>query len=1208
MNRFKVYGLTCVLLFVAALANATTIVMPEDEQLIGKSTVIVEGTVLRRTTVERDGRIYTETTLAVTRTLKGDAAETITIRELGGELDGRFTKIFGTPEFNAGEQVLVFLEENGDAYRTMDLFVGKFAAASMQDGTRLWTRSQEVPNVQLLDHDFQPLAATNVQRHAAKFAQFVADRVAGRAGLKNYGIANPLLAREAATGGGRRIEANFTLISEPTVYRWAMFDSGTTANWYSGGTQTGYSGGGVSELQTAMGAWTSYSQANILYAYAGTRSAGFGGLSTRNNVNEVLFDDPLNEIAGTFNRSTGGVVGTGGFNGVSGSRTWVAPFAADAEHPAGSMRALSIIEGNLTIQDGVTPGNGVSSNRLAEIVSHEFGHTLGFGHSADNTALMYANVTGRGPSLKTDDQVAARWLYPNGDVTPPPPATTVPAAPSNLTATPGTSNVQLAWTDNSNNETGFSVYVATGTGSFVKAGDVAANSIGATVSGMPTGSNRIYVVAFNSAGNSAQSNTVTVTIGGAAVTAGFSFSPQTGTAGVTTFTFYDESRNATSRSWNFGDGTTSTNAVVNKVFQRAGTFTVTLTATGAGGTTATASQNVTVHGPLTAAFNFSPASPTTNDTIAFTDDSTGGVTSWRWVFGDGDTSSVQNPAKRFTVASTYSVTLTVFRNSESSSVTRNVTVSNPAPIVPQVTAAFDFAPAAPLVGQSVTFTDRSTGNPVSWAWSFGDGRTSTQRNPVISYMTPGTYNVTLTASNGGNSAAITRQVTVTANTPHRSLVSVTTQTNGLGGTTWRTELSIFNAGVEGASVTLLFLPGAGGSVISRSLFLAPKQSVTYANTLLDLFGVNTGAGAVAIDATSAGSSAQLRVSSRTYTDGSRGTYGQAVPDVASLDRTLYLTGLQSNDQFRTNIGLVNRGTTDMQAAITLYDASGAVLGTDNISLAAREFQQLPLATYFPEVGGGSFDVMSMKVSASSSDVISAYASVIDNDTQDPVYVQASPAPDSGSLTVPVVGRAPGANGTFWRSDVALFNPTGDRINLALRYGGATKNVSLAARDTMILDDILSEFNQTTGQGALQITWTAGTTGPVVTSRTYTTTETSGTFGQSIDPVASFASEVYVPGLRNDGSYRSNVGFVNGGTDAESFFVILLSPSGTELGRTVVTLAAGAQSQASIAALFPSVAQTGNFTLAVRGDSDAMLFAYGSMVDNDSGDPVFFAGR
>lgn len=1209
MNRLRVYGLTCLFLLVAAFADATTIVLPDDEQLIAKSPVIVEGSVVSTAVLERDGRIVTETVIAVSRALKGHTEETVTVRELGGELDGRITKVFGTPEFQAGERVLLFLEKAPQGhYRTMDLFAGKFAAARMMDGRRLWLRHDEVPNVVLLNEDFEEIVATNVQRDAIKFEQFVADRVAGRPGVKNYGIPNPVLAREESNpGGGRRVESNFTLIAEPTVYRWFQFEQNRAAAWYHGGTQTGYTGGGVTELQTAMSAWTSYGQAKILFSYAGVRTSNFGGLSRANTVNEVLFDDPLDEIAGTFSRSSGGVVGTGGFNGVSSSANWTSPFHFDAAHPQATMRAWNITEGNLTIQDGVTPANGISSNRLAEIVAHEFGHTLGFGHSPDGTALMYASVTGGGPALKSDDQTGARWLYPNGSGTTPPPPPQVPAAPSAVSATASGSNIVVEWNDNSTDETGFSIYLATQTGSFSKAADVAANSERATLSGVGAGTWRLYVVAFNGNGNSAQSNTATVTIANTTVTAGFSFTPTTGTAGVTTFTFYDESRNAATRSWNFGDGSTSTAAVVNKVYQRAGRYTVTLTATGSNGTTATATQNVVVSAPLAAAFSWSPAEPTINDTITFTDESAGGVTSWRWVFGDGQSSTAQSPTKRFTTANTYNVTLTVWRNNESATATHSITVRNPAPVTPPVTAAFDFTPASPAVGETVSFNDQSSGSPTQWSWSFGDGRTSSAKNPSLVFSAPGTYQVTLVASNGGNSATVTKPVTVSALVPHRSLISVTTQTNGVGGTAWRTELSIFNAGTSGASVTMLFIPGAGGSVISRSVFLSPKQSVTYGNTLLELFGVPNGAGAVAIEATSAGTSAQLRITSRTYTDGSNGTYGQSVPDVASLDKTLYITGMQANAAFRTNVGLVNRGTADVGATLTLYDASGATVGTASVTVPANNFQQQPLASFFPAISGRSYDVLSMRVVAGAAEALSAYASVIDNTSQDPVYVQAVPAPTGGSLTLPVVGRAPGVNGTFWRSDVAFFNPTSDRINLEIRYGGQSKTLSLPSRDTVILDDVLSEFGQSSGQGTLGVSWSAGAFGPIVTSRTYTTTVGAGTYGQSIDPVASFASEVFVPGLRNDGSYRSNVGFVNGGQTTESFFVTLLSAAGTELGTTVITLNGGQSLQSSVSGLFANVPQ-GSFTLAVRGDGDARLFAYGSMVDNLSNDPVFFAGR
>ncbi|HEY6214520.1 MAG TPA: PKD domain-containing protein [Vicinamibacterales bacterium] len=1209
MKKFRVYGLTCVLMIVAAAASATTIVMPTDEQLIAKSPVIVTGTVLSIDAVERDGAVWTEASVAVAAVMKGEAPRTIVVRELGGEANGRFTRVFGTAEFETGQRVLLFLEKSpSGGYRTMDLFVGKLTEGRQLDGRRLWLRDDLGADVAMLDANFEPIRAKNVQRDAGAFETFVVDRVAGRAGNRNYGVENPVLARPNTNGGARE---NFTLLSEPDVYRWARFDTGASAAWFSGGTQPGYSGGGVTEMTTAMASWTGYSQAKIFYTYAGVRSSNFGGLSRQNGVNEVLFNDPLNEISGTFTGS--GVVGTGGFNGVSGMATWTAPFTADASHTAGAHTAYTISEGNLTIQDGVTASN-ISSSRLAEIIAHEFGHTLGFGHSDSSNALMYAFVTGLGPSLRADDQTAARWLYPNGAQSGGGGGggggtTTIPAAPSNLQTAVAGSSVVLSWSDNATNETSQSVYYAAATGAFTKVSDVNANVTSTTLSGFTAGTYRFYVNATNSAGTSANSNTATATVS-TQLTARFSFTPQSGSAGATNFTFTDESLgNVTSRSWNFGDGAGATTATATHVYARSGTYTVTLTVSG-GGASSQASNVVTVANTLAAAFSWSPSNPTTNDDVTFLDQSAGGVSSWYWTLGDGSISQQQNPTKRYGTPGTYSVTLSITRGTESAVLTKNVIVAAAAPTIPAVAAAFDASTTSPTVGQNVTFTDRSTGSPISWIWSFGDGTTSTAQNPVHSYDAPGTYNVSLFTSNAANSGTAFKSLTVAALPPYRSLISAAAQQGGIGGTSWRTELSLFNAGAQGASVTALFIPAAGGSMVTRSLFLAPKQSATYANTLLDLFGIANGAGAVAIEATSAGTGAQLRITSRTFTNGSIGTYGQSVPDVRSPDlgATLYLTGIQSNAAYRTNIGLVNRGGSEVGATLTLYDGGGNTVSTANVTIPANNFQQASLSSFFPETAGRSYNALSLRMTTSSSDVVTAYASMIDNASQDPVYIQAMPAKSGSSMTLPVVARANGANGTFWRSDVTFFNPSNTRVFLSVRYSDTTKSLSLGARETYLLADVLTQFGYSSGNNPLTITWSGGAA-PVVTSRTYTTDERGGTFGQSIDPVDAFTNEQFVPGLRSDFSYRSNVGVLNGGSDAEELTVTLLSPAGFELASTRIVLQPGELMQQAVTSLFPGVsASTGSFTLYVRGDANARVFAYGSMIDNASGDPVFFAGK
>src|SRR5207244_2924154 len=146
---------------VAAAAAATTIVLPTDAQLVAKTPLIVQGTVVSSKPVVRDdGRIWTETQLAVEQTLKGTASGTITIREIGGELDGRITRIFGAPSYEAGQRVMAFLTSTprGD-YQTIDLFLGKFAEERTMSGQRLWTRDDDFDDVHLLDASFRPIAS-----------------------------------------------------------------------------------------------------------------------------------------------------------------------------------------------------------------------------------------------------------------------------------------------------------------------------------------------------------------------------------------------------------------------------------------------------------------------------------------------------------------------------------------------------------------------------------------------------------------------------------------------------------------------------------------------------------------------------------------------------------------------------------------------------------------------------------------------------------------------------------------------------------------------------------------------------------------------------------------------------------------------------------------------------------------------------------------
>lgn len=88
------------------------------------------------------------------------------------------------------------------------------------------------------------------------------------------------------------------------------------------------------------------------------------------------------------------------------------------------------------------------------------------------------------------------------------------------------------------------------------------------------------------------------------------------------------------------------------------------------------------------------------------------------------------------------------------------TCQSPAENHTSLFASFDLNPDSPIAGQSVQFTDTSTGSPSSWQWAFGDGNSSTVQNPVHTYASAGAYAVTLSVSAGTSSDSASQTVSV----------------------------------------------------------------------------------------------------------------------------------------------------------------------------------------------------------------------------------------------------------------------------------------------------------------------------------------------------------------------------------------------------------------------------------------------------------------
>lgn len=158
----------------------------------------------------------------------------------------------------------------------------------------------------------------------------------------------------------------------------------------------------------------------------------------------------------------------------------------------------------------------------------------------------------------------------------------------------------------------------------------------------------------------------------------------------------------------------------------------------------------------TAAFTVTQTSWKTPFNMSFTDKSTGTIFVYNWDFGDGTTSTDQNPVHSYATAGKYNVTLEVV-GAGSNAITKIITVAASKPsTVKAPVAAFTTS----ISGKKVKFTDKSSNSPTSYLWDFGDKTTSTTKNPTHEYKKAGKYTVSLKVSNSAGSNKKTATVTV----------------------------------------------------------------------------------------------------------------------------------------------------------------------------------------------------------------------------------------------------------------------------------------------------------------------------------------------------------------------------------------------------------------------------------------------------------------
>lgn len=277
--------------------------------------------------------------------------------------------------------------------------------------------------------------------------------------------------------------------------------------------------------------------------------------------------------------------------------------------------------------------------------------------------------------------------------------------------------------------------------------------------------------------------------------------------------------------WDFGDGTTSTQYdVPDHVYTSEGEYLLKLTGTNySTGCTAIAVLPLMIQA-VSADFLVDPAQQCAGQPINFTDLSHAAV-KWTWTMGPHTSRSKNFSAALFTPGD-YIATLEV-KDSDSCVAVKSVPIE-----VLNMKGDFSFSASSTCDEFVVDFRDESSGTPAptSWLWEFGDGQTSTERNPVHAYLTPGGYSVVLKISNTEGSCTFRREEAVNFILPLAD-VAIAKSKFCLGET-----VTLANTSSNATEFAWLFGDGRSSNELSPDVVYAAPGSYTITLTVTDKYG------------------------------------------------------------------------------------------------------------------------------------------------------------------------------------------------------------------------------------------------------------------------------------------------------------------------------------------------------------------------------------
>ncbi len=466
-----------------------------DDALARSSAAAVRGRVAEVVSAwdpDVDG-LYTYVTIDVLRSWGLDGSPTrVVVKQLGGVVGNTAFFVGGQARFEVGEEVLVFLDVR-PRDRTLSvsgLEQGKWIMTGATDPAAAATRETggHVPGV-VASRDFR--TAVDLDALAA---------LAGTRVSATGAVLQPDSGALAPALDGGRSGPSFTLLNPSVPARWHQGDTGLAVYV---DTQTGghpqFAGGGLAQLARSAAAWTGPGSLNLQMGVArGPRCFSNSESDARISI---TYGDPCGEIADASNTlAIGGAYFSSDTRTVNGVSYW------------------RILKGMVITDNVTTKYSWMSTGCYEDMITHELGHAIGFGHSAASGAVMAPSIasgcTSRttGLPLQPDDLAAVAAVYPGGQVTPPP--SLAPATPTAFGAVVSGSTVTISWTPAPSGGTATSFQLRAG--SAPGASNYGAASVTGTslvVPNVPSGIYYIRILAMNSQGASQPTADQIVTVG-----------------------------------------------------------------------------------------------------------------------------------------------------------------------------------------------------------------------------------------------------------------------------------------------------------------------------------------------------------------------------------------------------------------------------------------------------------------------------------------------------------------------------------------------------------------------------------------------------------------------------------------------------------------------------------------------------------------------